>query len=388
MRVEVKPALLRWARDRAGLDPEEFAHRFPRFGEWERESLRPTLKQLEQFANATHTPIGFLFLPEPPAERVPIPDFRTTGSRRVERPSPDLLDTVYLCQQRQEWYRDFVRSQAEKPIDLVGSVNINSNVEGTAAAMRRTLGFDLEERRQMPTWTHALRRFIEQADAIGVLVMVNGVVGNNNYRKLDPDEFRGFALADALAPLVFINGADTKAAQMFTLAHELAHIWLGESALSDVGPVTVPANQVERWCNQVAAELLVPLAILRTDYEPGEALRSALDRLARRFKVSTLVILRRIHDAGGLTQDQLWAAYQQELARLREIPRGSGGDFYLTQAARVGKRFARALVASTLEGQTLHREKLRFVRSMNLPVINSSDFHIGASLYPIIKTGA
>jgi Zn-dependent peptidase ImmA (M78 family)/transcriptional regulator with XRE-family HTH domain len=302
LRVEVKPALLRWARDRAGLDPEELAHRFPRFAEWEHEAVRPTLKQLEQFANATHTPIGFLFLPEPPVERVPIPDFRTAGNRRIERPSPDLLDTLYLCLQRQEWYRDFVRSQAEGPLDFVGSVNINSDVEQTAGAMRRALGFDFEERRQTPTWSDSLRRFIEQADTIGVLVMVNGVVGNNNYRKLDPDEFRGFALADGLAPLVFINDADTKAAQMFTLAHELAHIWLGETALSDVGPITVPTNQIERWCNQVAAELLVPLAILRADYQRGEDLRGALDRLARRFKVSTLVILRRIHDAGGLTQ--------------------------------------------------------------------------------------
>lgn len=377
MRVEVKPALLRWARDRAGLDPEELAHRFPRFVEWEREAAQPTLKQLEHFANATHTPIGFMFLPEPPTDRVPIPDFRTTGNRRIERPSPDLLDTVYLCQQRQEWYRDFVRSQAEGPLGFVGSVNIGSNVEETAATIRRALGFDLEERRQTPTWTDALRRFIEQADAIGVLVMVNGVVGNNNYRKLDPDEFRGFALADGLAPLVFINGADTKAAQMFTLAHELAHIWLGETALSDVGPVTVPTNQVERWCNQMAAEILVPLAILRTDYQRGEDLRGALDRLARRFKVSTLVILRRIHDAGGLTQAQLGQAYEQELTRLREIPRSSGGDFYLTQAARVGKRFARALVASTLEGQTLHRDAFRLLGFSKLATFRELGHSLG-----------
>jgi len=361
IRVEVKPELLRWARDRSGVEADDLARRFPRFADWEPQAVRPTLKQLEQFANATHTPIGYLFLPEAPIDRVPIPDFRTAGNQRIEHPSPDLLDTVYLCQQRQEWYRDFVRSQHEEPLGFVGSITVNSDVETAAAAMRQALAFDLDERRQMQTWTEALRRFIEQADALGVLVMVNGVVGNNNYRKLDPDEFRGFALADDMAPLVFINGADTKAAQMFTLAHELAHIWLGETALSDVGPVTVPTNQVERWCNQVAAELLAPLAVLRTDYQRGEALRGALDRLARRFKVSTLVILRRIHDVGGLTQDQLWQAYQQELERLQAIPRGSGGDFYLTQAARAGKRFARALVASTLEGQTLHRDALRLL---------------------------
>jgi Zn-dependent peptidase ImmA (M78 family) len=154
---------------------------------------------------------------------------------------------------------------------------------------------------------------------------------------------------------------------MFTLAHELAHIWLGQTALSDVEPVSEPAAQqaqpvrqvaqrVEDWCNKVAAELLVPLAVLQQEYQRGEDLNGALNRLARRFKVSTLVILRRIHDAGGLTRQQLWEAYRAELERLREIPRESGGDFYLTLGARVGKRFARALVVSTLEGQTLHRD--------------------------------
>jgi Zn-dependent peptidase ImmA (M78 family) len=377
IRVEVKPELLRWARDRSGVDPDDLARRFPRFADWERQAARPTLKQLEQFANATHTPIGFFFLPEAPIDRVPIPDFRTAGNQRIEHPSPNLLDTVYLCQQRQEWYRDFVRSQHEEPLGFVGSITVNSDVETAAAAMRQALAFDLDERRQMQTWTEALRRFIEQADARGVLVMVNGVVGNNNHRKLDPDEFRGFALADDMAPLVFINGADTKAAQMFTLAHELAHIWLGETALSDVGPVTLPTNEVERWCNHVAAELLVPLAVLRTDYQRGEALRGALDRLARRFKVSTLVILRRIHDAGGLTRDQLWQAYQQELERLRAIPRGSGGDFYLTQGARIGKRFARALVASTLEGQTLHRDAFRLLGFSKLATFRELGHSLG-----------
>lgn len=224
MRVEVKPKLLRWARERAGFDLAALAKRFPQLPGWESGDARPTLKQLERFAKATYAPIGFLFLQEPPVEQVPIPDLRTVGNRHVERPSPDLLDTVYICQQRQEWYRDFARSEREDPLSIVGSVALTTNVEAAAARIRAALGFDIDERRRIPTWSAALRRFIEQADEVGVLVMVSGVVGNNNRRKLNPDEFRGFALADDLAPLVFINGADSKSAQMFTLAHELAHI--------------------------------------------------------------------------------------------------------------------------------------------------------------------
>ena len=360
-RVAVRPKLLRWARERAGFDPGELTHRIPQLPAWERGEKQPTLKQLEGFAKATHTPIGYLFLPEPPVEGVPIPDLRTIADEPISRPSPDLLDTLYLCQQRQEWYRDFARAMGERPLALVGSVRITEDVVPVAAGIRDALGFDLDERRKLPTWAEALRRFIEQADAVGVLAMVSGVVGSNNRRKLDPHEFRGFALVDDLAPLVFINGADTKAAQMFTLAHELVHVWLGQSALSDAEARTVPDHEVERWCNQVAAELLVPLAVMRAGYNAGAELRTELDRLARRFKVSTLVVLRRIHDAGWLTQAEYWDAYEAELERLRSLPRGSGGDFYLTLGARVSKRFARALVVSTLEGRSSFTEAFRLL---------------------------
>lgn len=361
IRVEIKPELLSWARERAGYDIDALAQRFPKLAAWEQGTAQPTLKQIEKFASATHTPVGFLFLQAPPVETIPIPDFRTVRNKRLSRPSPDLLDMIYVCQQRQEWYRDFARSERESTLAFVGSASLNSSVETTAAGMREALGFDLDERRQIPTWTDALRRFIAQADALGIMVMCSGVVLNNNNRRLDPDEFRGFALADDLAPLVFINGADTKAAQMFTLAHEIAHIWLGQSAVSDSQALRLSEHEVERWCNQVAAEVLVPLAIIRREYREDAQLRVELDRLARRFKVSTLVILRRIHDVGGLNKDEFWQAYHEELERLLGIARGSGGDFYLTQAARVSKRFARALVISTLEGQTLHRDAFRML---------------------------
>jgi Zn-dependent peptidase ImmA (M78 family) len=360
-RVAIKPELLRWACERAGFDRADLEHKFPHLAEWEAEATQPTLKQVEAFAKATYTPVGFLFLQEPPVEKIPIPDFRAMDNERIGHPSPDLLDTIYVCQQRQEWFRNYARSMGESPLAFVGSAQVGDDVVRTAARIREELGFDLDARRQMPTWTDALRHFIEEADGLGILVMCNGVVHNNNYRHLDPQEFRGFAMADDFAPLVFINGADTKAAQMFTLAHELAHIWLGQSAVSDSQPMAIPDQQVERWCNEVAAELLVPLDTMRQTYHPDGELAQEAGRLARRFKVSTLVILRRVLDVGGLTQEEFWEAYHAEVARLRAIPRGSGGNFYLTQAARVSKRFAAALCASTLEGQTRYNDAFRML---------------------------
>jgi len=360
--VDIKSNLLSWACERSGIDFFTLKQRFPKLPDWESGNIKPTLKQIERFAKATHTPVGYFFLEEPPVENIPIPDFRTITNEYTIRPSPNLLDTIYICQQRQEWYHDYARAMGEEPLAFVGSASIKDDVIKTATKMRQFIGFDIDERKKMPTWAEALRQFIDQVDSIGIMVMCSGVVMNNNYRHLNSEEFRGFAMTDKLAPLVFINGADTKAAQMFTLAHEIAHIWLGLSAVSDVQASWISDHQVERWCNKVAAEFLVPLDLIKHDFQKSADLQDELTRLARRFKVSTLVILRRIYDADGITLNKFHQIYQMELERLISIvAKGGGGNFYLTQAARVSKRFARALIANTLEGQTLHRDAFRML---------------------------
>ena len=353
--------MLRWARERANLKIQQLEKPFPKLESWEKGEVFPTLKQLEKLAKAVHVPVGYLFLPEPVEEKIPIPDFRTMDAALRSRPSPNLLEMLYVCQQRQDWYRDYARATGEEPLRFIGSVNISDSIEDVALRISQALGFDLEARRQYPTWVDALRQFIGQADALGVLTMCSGVVLNNNFRRLDPTEFRGFAIVDDFAPLVFINGSDTKSAQMFTLAHELAHLWLGQSALSDTDPSIPPDHQVELWCNRVAAELLVPFNKIQSEFRSEAELSIEVRRLARHFKVSTLVVLRRIYDVGGLSREEFRDAYDSELQWLMKQPTGGGGNFYLTHAVRVRKRFARGLVASTLEGRTLYRDAFRLL---------------------------
>ncbi len=361
-RVEVNPELLAWARQRSSLAFDDVEHRFPMLAAWERGERQPTLKQLESFAQATHTPIGFLFLPEPPVEKVPIPDYRTVGDAGVRLPSANLLDTIYQCQQRQDWYRDFAVLNHEPAVQYVGSLSASASAATAADAMRAALEFDVENRGT--SRTEALRILVERAEAIGFLIMVNGVVGSNTHRKLDPREFRGFALADPVAPLVFVNGADTKAAQIFTLVHELTHLWLGGTALDDVDLAVRGWQDTERWCNQVAAEVLLPLAAIPGVLVPGEDLAGTMERLSRKFKVSTLVVLRRLHDAGRLSWEEYRSAYDVEFRRLTALLQeraGGGGNFYNTQPTRFGRRFTRAVVTSTLEGQTLYRDALQLL---------------------------
>ena len=381
LRVSINPELLRWARQRAGLAQKDLTGKFPKLPDWETGAVQPTLKQVEAFARAVRVPVGYLFLSEPPEEVIPIPDFRTVAGQAVTRPSPDLLDTIYACQERQSWYRDFARVTQQSELNFVGSVALDTPPATTAARMQEVLDFGAGARSECPTWSDALRLFIRKADAAGVLVMVSGVVMSNNHRRLDPDEFRGFALADVLAPLVFVNASDTKAAQMFTLAHELAHLWLGVSALSDVGAKPLQhARHEESWCNAVAAEFLVPLASLHSELRRGEPLPDTITRLARTYKVSTLVVLRRLLDAGRLDHASFTAIWDDEFTRLRQSTgtgRG-GGDFYKTTLVRVSHRFAGALVASTLEGQTLYRDAFRMLGISRVETFNALGREVGA----------
>jgi Zn-dependent peptidase ImmA (M78 family) len=382
-RAAVRPNLLRWARERAGvIAAEELAHRFPKLHEWEAGTAQPTLNQLEAFSRAVHVPVGYLFLSTPPEEPVPIPDFRTYEGRHVRRPSPNLLDMIYACQERQDWYREFLLAGRMAEADFVGSATLDQRPEDVAPRMAVRLGFDLAARGECRTWEDALRLFIARADSRGVLVMVSGIVLSNTRRALDPEEFRGFALADSRAPLIFINGADTKSGQMFTLAHELAHLWLGTTALSDAsGAPLTGFRREEVWCNAVAAELLVPLATFRSALRRNEPVDEAIQRLARLFKVSTLVILRRLLDARALSDDafrQTWVLERERLRALSDAGGSGGGDFYRTTLSRVGRRFARSLVESTLEGQTLYRDAFRMLGVAKTETFNTIGREVGA----------
>jgi Zn-dependent peptidase ImmA (M78 family)/transcriptional regulator with XRE-family HTH domain len=385
--VPVRPELLRWACQRSGKPESALAERFSRLNDWLSGAKQPTINQLENFAKATRTPFGFFFLPEPPVEKIPIPDFRTLGGERVKHPSPDLLDTIYLCQQRQDWYRQNALVLGEPPLDFIGSATVQSDIAATAGRIRRAVGFDLDARAEAATFVDALRMMIDAADNAGILVMVSGVVGSNNSRRLDIAEFRGFALCDDpphLAPLVFINGRDTKSGQMFTLAHELAHLWLGQSGVSDVTPASpLPARaSVERWCNAVAAEMLVPLDGFRQAYSRRAELKEEMRRLSRQYKVSTLVILRRMLDAGGLSRETFQAEFDAEIKHLRaelasKRERSKGGDTYATGRVRVSPRFGRALIAATWEGRATFTDASRLLGFKNVRTIERFGEELG-----------
>jgi len=363
MNLNLKPRVLHWARERVGLDAATLAKKVgggvtaERVEEWEKTG-KLTFTQAKRLAHVTHAPEGFLYLAEPPDDRLPIPDFRTVGDAPVRRPSPDLLDTVFMMQRRQAWMRDFLIEEGEPPMPFVGSATLDSQPEQVAADVRKTLGFVEGWAKEENTWTEALMHLRQRIEAAGVLIVVNGIVGNNVYRKLDPDEFRGFVLCDAYAPLVFINGADFKAAQMFTFAHELAHLWIGQDGVSNFDAMQPPPDRVEQWCNAVAAEFLVPEREVRECWSAAQRAEEPYQFLAARFKVSSLVAARRALDLGLASRNEFFDFYRsyQEDERRKQARSSTGGNFWNTQHVRVGQRFGAAVVRAAKEGRLLYRE--------------------------------
>jgi len=356
-RVPVSPEMLRWACERAGYDMEHVAARIPQFPAWIRRERQPTLKQLEKLAKLTHTPLGYLFLSEPPNERLPVPDYRTVTGTARQRPSPDLLDTLYTMQRRQGWLREALVENDAEPLAFVASARLADDPEAVGHEMRRVLGLDSGWATGVYTWQDAvseLRLLIEQ---LGVMAVINGVVGNNPHRRLSVDEFRGFALTDPYAPLIFVNGADAKSAQMFTLAHELAHIWLGTEGLSGFKTLFPGGTDVEDWCNRAAAEFLAPAREFRVRWQ--EVMREAgrFEALARTFKVSPIVAARRALDLNLVDQNTFFDFYEHYINREHEGGKTpDGGNFYNNQNTRVGKLFALQVLSAAMEGRIGFKE--------------------------------
>ncbi|TXK89688.1 ImmA/IrrE family metallo-endopeptidase, partial [Parageobacillus sp. SY1] len=224
VKVEVKPNVLQWVIKRMD-NFDRLKDQFPNIDKWINQESQPTLKQLEKLAKMTAVPLGYFSLPNPPEEKLSIPYYRTVRDEGAVRPSPNLLETVQTMERRQQWMRDYLIQLGNPPLNYVGRANLSMDPKLVAQDMRRTLSLEDGWASKQSTWQEALRNLIRKTEDIGIIVVINGVVGNNTHRKLDVAEFRGFVLIDDYAPLIFINGRAGKGAQMFTLVHELAHIW-------------------------------------------------------------------------------------------------------------------------------------------------------------------
>lgn len=359
--VAVKPELIRWAITRSGLPRDELHAKFPKLDDWTGGERQPTFRQLEHFARTTMTPFGAMFLDAPPIEELPVPDFRTRNDAPLKRYSPNLLDTIQTMQRRQAWMRERLVDDGVEPLDIVGAATIADNFKSLAQRIRKRLELDAEWAEQLPNWEDALQSLRRAIERAGIIVFSNSVVGLNNHRPLDPDEFRGFVLCDEIAPVIFVNDADTKSARIFTLAHELVHIWLGKDGIFNLEKLMPAGDKTEQFCNRVAAEFLIPAYKLNERWDEASKTENPFHTIARWFKVSPVVAARRALDLKLITKPEFFQFYEQDREdwlkrKERDRKKASGGNFYATQNVRLGRPFSAAVVRAALEGRMLYEE--------------------------------
>ncbi len=360
-RIKIQRKFLLWAIERCGKTEEAMQRKFPKIADWLSGEVYPTLKQLESFAAATYTPLGYFFLKEPPEDKLPIPDFRRIKGQ-PERPSPNLLDTIQAMQSRREWMREFLLEEGQPPLSFIKSATLRTNPIKVAMEMRNVLSLSVGWAKRIRTWTEALSLLRKAIEDAGVMIVINGVVGNNPYRPLDVAEFRGFALVDEYAPLIFINGRDYISAKIFTIVHELSHLWLGCEGVSNFDELKPVETNVEEFCNKVAAELLVPTDEFKKALGENQSENDydLFQILARRFKVSPLVTARRALDMKYISKNRFFEFYDNYAKDIKKRkPKGTVGNFWNTQIARIGKLFGSAVVQATLEGRLLYRDAYR-----------------------------
>ncbi|MBL0146083.1 MAG: ImmA/IrrE family metallo-endopeptidase [Chitinophagaceae bacterium] len=253
---------------------------------------------------------------------------------------------------------DYLASEQYDELPFVGKFSTANNYQTIANDIRNTLQLPINWSQFLADKDAALKYLITKAEDAGIYVAINGVLGNSS-KNLNPQEFKGFVLSNKLAPYIFINGKDYPAAKIFTFMHELAHIWLDKSAAFDIERF-LPANtDTEKLCDAVAAELLVAKEVLLTEWKKVEKQHNHLDYLERFFKVSKIVIARRLLDLNIYSKEQFFGfynAYKAYWDNKKENEESGGGSFYYNQPYRVGIKFFETVNTATQSGKLLYTD--------------------------------
>lgn len=368
----VNPALITWALKRSPLTARAVAERIkvdPGMLEaWQRPGTHPPFAKAEALAKTLHVPFGFFYLPAPPEADLPLPDFR--GFDRTYKPSADLIELINDILVKQDWFREHEKEASTGSLKFVGSFTTKDSIETVAASIRQHLGINAALREATSAWSEYLSTLAKRADAAGILVMRSSVVGNSTHRQLQIKELLGFAIADPFAPVVFVNSGDFKASQVFTLAHELAHIWIGETAIANPDELDEDGqrNRVETFCNKVAAEVLVPKVEFDAAWRDAKGTAEMrVQRMARRFWVSTYVTLRRAHELGKVDKDE-YATIRRHEAERRRKDAGGGGDYYRNVIVRMSPRLANAVLTDVNRGKLELRDAAQLL-CMKVPTL-------------------
>lgn len=351
-RVKISPKTLVWATERSGLNIDSLFDIYPKALDWIREESEPTVKQLESFAKKIHVPFGYLFLNKFPVEILPITFYRSNG-KIIENPPLVIKDLVNQIKTKQEWLRDYLFENDYDKLEFIGILKEFGKIDPLEAAeiIRASLKFNktwYEETKKEKSF----RYWIDKIEKNRIFVISTGYVGHNK-RTVDVDVCKGITLVDDFCPFIYINTNNLGGGRIFTLIHELIHVFVGHSIGISYNPIHPSSEPLEKFCDAVASEILVPNLFFKVSWNSTSG--SFLEKfsiIASQYHVSKLVIAKKALDCNFIQESDFWEFYNY----YTNIPykKSPGGDFWNSKPYEVSRKFYSFVDIALKQGKILH----------------------------------
>ena len=365
--VNIQPAIISWALSQTS--EEKLGTKLvDNIKHWLDGTKSPTFNQIEDFSKKSHIPLGYFFLQTPPIEQISLLEYRTLDSIQLTNPSRNLIDTIHDMEAVQEWMVNYRKEWNYDTISIVGSLKGITDISVIADTIRKDLGLNIEWYKNCGNPSEAFNKVRGLLEECGIVVMMNGIVGKNTHRALDVKEFRAFAMVNEWAPLIFINGADSAGGRLFSLFHELVHLWIGENDLyNDTKYSANGIKPIEVTCNAVAGALMVPKTVFleKWNNNTNDDIHEKIKELARMFRCSSSVIARRALDNKKIDQNVYNMVIEDAIEAYIQTKqeKSSGGDYYRVARSKLDGVFVRALCESVNSGRTSFTEAYRLTNT-------------------------
>ena len=364
---QISNSILEWIAHSRSMDVRTFA-----------QDIVETEEQIEKFVNGiinktqasriaklANIPFGFLFLDKPPEiTRPTLPDFRNT--QQAVPLSTDFYDTLEDINNKIEWYRDFLKKEdIFNKLDFVGRVDYKiSEPEYVAQNIAKSIGFNIEtDLDSFKEESVYFKNLVTRFENLGILIFQNSIVKNNTKKPLSVNEFRGFAITDDYAPAVFINTKDSKSAQIFTLLHEVAHLWIGKEGVSDW---SVNDNATEAFCNEVAAHFLMPNDMFKQKWQterkkfPNSDIYDTINVISKIFKVSRLATTIKAVKLKLIASSYINSVKNQHNGQ-QSKKANTGGNPYKSYPLRNSTRLTKIILTQTINQHILISEAAKLL---------------------------
>ena len=369
----VTPSVIKWAREKSHYPLYTAAKKTgvpaDKLKEWEQGTSLPSLAQAKKMSQVYRRPLAAFYLPHPPRDFPLLKDFRTVEGKAPEY-NPPLVFLMRHIQERQAWLSQYLQEQGYNKLPFIGSLSVKSSAKTAAQNIINTLWENKKQYSEVVDSTRnagtLLSRWINQCERKGIFICRTSHLNSRN--PVPVKEARGFVISDPYAPFVFINSKDSDSAKLFTLLHELAHLWLGSSGVPDHF-LTSYKNNTEAFCNQTAAEVLMPHQQIKTfpkiSHFTTQELKGFINTQCKKLKVSSLALLVRLkslslvkfHVFERLKKECIKDTEQYRKAQEKKMKESKGGpSASLLKIYANGESFTKIVFFSYKEGVLTGRE--------------------------------